>query len=332
MVNTDVTVLSSRGVALACRVGSDGVEGAEVTADTADFVLKDLVVESGLELTLTGRGGGDIHGGLTTSEDDKVLLGGDGGAVEGGITDVGLEDGEVARGDELGRLVLAGGDEVGPVGGPLQVDDGLVELVDGEVVVDLARLGVVLADAAVFVAGNDVLAEGAPAGNGGLALVANDGEDALVALLSLGVRVDVVHDNVAEVSHALLRDSQQLRAILVELDALDGGRELPRLDKTAGLDIPQTDRVVGRARGNHGRGGVDIDGPDGSDVAVVCTETLAVVCEPSANLLILGNGEDEVAIEVISITRKKSQYGGLPYDFILGARRVGGAASSFFFL
>lgn len=101
VVDTDVAVLSAACVALAGRVGGDGVEGAEVAPHAADLVLEDLVVEAGLELALSRGGSGDVHGGLATAEDDEVLLGGDGGAVEGGIGCVGLDDGEVAGRDEL---------------------------------------------------------------------------------------------------------------------------------------------------------------------------------------------------------------------------------------
>ncbi len=101
VVDTNVTVLTTRAVALAGGVGGDGVEGTEVTTDTANLVLEDLVVETGLELTLAGRGTGDIHGGLTTTEDDEVLLGCDCSAVEGGVGGVGLDDLEVTGTDEL---------------------------------------------------------------------------------------------------------------------------------------------------------------------------------------------------------------------------------------
>ncbi len=203
----------------------------------------------------------------------------------------------------LGRLVLAGGDKVRAVIGPLHVDNGLVELVDGVVDEEVARLGVVLGDAAVLVAGDDVLGEGAPAGDGGLALVADNGEGALVGLLGVDVGVDVKGDDVGEVSHALLGDAQQLGAVLVELDALDGRGELPLLEALARLDLPQADGVVGGARGDHGRGRIDVDGPDGTDVAAVRAETLAVVREPGANDLVLGDGEEEIAIEVIPVAK-----------------------------
>jgi hypothetical protein len=101
VVDTDVTVLSSTGVATAGRVGSNGVEGTEVTTDTANLVFENLVVESGLESTLAAGGCGDFHGGLTTSQNDEVLLGADCGAVERGVCRVGLEGGEIASRDEL---------------------------------------------------------------------------------------------------------------------------------------------------------------------------------------------------------------------------------------
>lgn len=103
VVDTDVTVLTTGGVCGTGGVHVDGVEGTEVTTDTANLVFEDLVVEAGLELTLTGRGGCDIHGGLTTTQDNVVLLSGNGSRVEGGIGDVGLEDGEVACRNELER-------------------------------------------------------------------------------------------------------------------------------------------------------------------------------------------------------------------------------------
>lgn len=42
-------------------------------------------------------------------------------------------------------------------------------------------------------------------------------------------------------------------------------------------------------------------------MAVVGAEALAVVGEPGANVLILGCGEDDVAIAVISVRRMKRQ-------------------------
>lgn len=136
VVDTDVTVLSSTGVASAGGVSSNGVEGTEVATDTANLVFENLVVESGLESTLAVGGGGDFHGGLTTSQNNEVLLGSDCGAVKRGVCRVSFEGREVASRDELlkglelaehnkstsirrqsylGSLVSASSDEVGPV-------------------------------------------------------------------------------------------------------------------------------------------------------------------------------------------------------------------------
>lgn len=177
---------------------------------------------------------------------------------------------------------------------------------DLDVVVQVARLAVILRDGAVLVAGDDVLAEVAPPGHGGFALLAHNGELLLVALLGLDVDLDVQHDDGAQVPHALLGHAQQLGAVLVELDPLDGCGEVPCLEALARLDVPEADGVVGRARGEDGGGGVDVDGPDGALVAAICAEALAVVGEPGADLLIFGDGEDDVAFAVVSV-RKASQ-------------------------
>lgn len=106
MVDTDVTVLSSTGIATAGGIGGNGVERTKVTTDTANLVFENLVVESSLESTLAVRGGGDFHGGLTTSQNNKVFLGANCGAVERGVCRVCLEGGEVASRDELfGRIL-----------------------------------------------------------------------------------------------------------------------------------------------------------------------------------------------------------------------------------
>ena len=123
---------------------------------------------------------------------------------------------------------------------------------DGHVVEEITGLGIVSAYATILMASDDVLAESTPARNGGLALVANNSESLLVGLLSVEIGVDVDDDDVGEVTHSLLSNSQQLGGIFVELDSLDGGGELPGLDETASLDFPETDCVVGRTGGDHG--------------------------------------------------------------------------------
>lgn len=148
---------------------------------------------------------------------------------------------------------------------------------DGDIVQEIASFAVVLADATIFVASDDVLVHVAPAGNCSLGFVADNGKNLLVALFGIDVRVDVHDNDITQVSHSLFRNTKELGAILVELDTLDGCGELPGLETAAGLDLPETHGVVGGARGDHGRGRVDVDSPDGTDMAVVSSETLAIV-------------------------------------------------------
>lgn len=96
MMNTYVSVFSARRIANAGRVDGDRVQGTEVAPDTADLVLEYLVVESSLELSLSGGGGSHVHGSLATTEHDEVLLCCYGCCVERGIGSVGLEDFEGA--------------------------------------------------------------------------------------------------------------------------------------------------------------------------------------------------------------------------------------------
>ena len=135
----------------------------------------------------------------------------------------------------------------------------------------LACLAVPLCHGAVLVAGDDVPGEVGEAGNGGLALVADYPQHLLVGLGGVDVGVDLVYDDGGQVPGALLCNAEQLPAVGRELDALDGRAKLPRLQQLACLDLPQAYRVVGATGREQLRGGVDIDGPQGSDVAVVCS-------------------------------------------------------------
>jgi hypothetical protein len=109
-VHAHVTVLSSTAVSGALGMYGDVVEGTEVTTDTANLLHEDLVVEARFELSLAGRGGGDVHGGLSSSKDNVVFDGGDGGAVEGRVGDVGLQNVELLNVDELGTVSIGGED------------------------------------------------------------------------------------------------------------------------------------------------------------------------------------------------------------------------------
>lgn len=70
-----------------------------------------------------------------------------------------------------------------------------------------AHLCIPLGDTAVLVAGNDVSAEGAESGNGDLGQLIDDNAQGVFAgLLGLGIWVDVVDVDCAELALALLRD------------------------------------------------------------------------------------------------------------------------------
>lgn len=115
-----------------------------MATNTTNLLFENLVVEPRLELSLPGRSGCDVHGGLSTTQNDKLLLWRDSSAVEGGVCVVCLENLEVAGRDQLGGLVFARGNKVGPVGAPLQVGDLAAELVDRQVENEVAVLAVVL--------------------------------------------------------------------------------------------------------------------------------------------------------------------------------------------
>ena len=50
------------------------LEGTEMTIDSIDLIFEDIVIESSFEFALTSRRRGDVHGRLTTSKVDEVLL------------------------------------------------------------------------------------------------------------------------------------------------------------------------------------------------------------------------------------------------------------------
>lgn len=119
-----------------------------------------------------------------------------------------------------------------------------------DVEIDETHLGVPLRYTAVLVARDDILAEVGETGDGDLGnFVDNNAERRLAGLLALGILVDVVDEDCAELSLTLLRDTQELLAVLAEFTSLDGGSKLPCLQKLASLDFPQSQCVVGATGG-----------------------------------------------------------------------------------
>lgn len=157
-VHPHVPILPAAGIANALRMHSNRVEWSEVPLNTPNLILKDLVVESRLEFPLSCRSGRDVHRRLPASQNHKVLLRCYRGGVERCVGDVGLEDQEIARRNNLeilgllqqeinvctqaylGGLVLPCGNEVGPVWSHLEVVDLHVILVDLLIEIQFSRL------------------------------------------------------------------------------------------------------------------------------------------------------------------------------------------------
>lgn len=152
---------------------SNCVDGTEMASYTANFLLEDLVVEPALKLASAGGGSGDIHGVLTTTEDDEFLIfGRDDGRVERSIGGIHLELFEGVGVKDTGAFVAGRGDKVGAVAAHLHVRNVLLVALDR---VDLlVCLPVPLADRAVLVATDNVLVEISPAGHNSLGSVLVD--------------------------------------------------------------------------------------------------------------------------------------------------------------
>ncbi|KAI3488103.1 hypothetical protein L1887_47882 [Cichorium endivia] len=307
-VDTHVAVLTARGVRGAGGVDGDGVDGAKVTGQTRALLLKHLVPEARLEAALARRGGGDVHGVLTTADDDKRLGRVDGGRVQGRLGGVGLDDLERLGVDELGGLVPGGGGEVCAVCAHLEVRDHLARVGVGGVFLELgvdAALGllvvvVVERHLAVLVAGDDVLVARRKRGDDGLGAREGDGARGLGRLLRPGGRIAVDAEDAqgAAMTHARLGDDEHLGAVLGEGDALGCGGELPDVEALAGCDLPETHLVVGGARDEEGGGGVYVDGPYGTVVALVGSEALAIVREPGVDDGVLCDREEQITLAV----------------------------------
>ncbi|KAH0373857.1 putative eukaryotic translation initiation factor 3 subunit I, partial [Aureobasidium melanogenum] len=251
VVDTDVTILTTGSVNGAEGRDSDVVERTEVTSDTADLLFKDLVVETGFEFSLAGTG--ELRGVSAT----YVFM----------------------TSSVLASMSCEGSDDkVGAVGRPLQVGDHHAILVGVGTLVLLSSLCVPLGNGTVLVARDDVSCAGRETSDCDLGNVVDDNaQRVLVGLLALGVLVDVVDEDCAELALTLLGDTEQLGAVLVELDALDCGSKLPSLQQLSGLNLPQSDGVVGAAGCEQDGARVDVDCPERTLVALVDTEALTVV-------------------------------------------------------
>ena len=157
---------------------------------------------------------------------------------------------------------------------------------------------------------NDIPTQITPPRHRRLRLIARDDETPLIALLRLHIDNDIQHRDRAQEAHPLLRHREQFGPVLVELHPFDRRVEVPYFDAFSRADVPQADGVVGGARGEQGRAGVDVDGPEGALVSVVRAEAFAVGGEPGADYLVFGAGEEDVAVFGVSVGRERGESEG----------------------
>lgn len=108
---------------------------------------------------------------------------------------------------------------------------------------------------------DDVLAQITPRRNCRLALPERNGKQRRICLHSIHINYDREHNDRSQMTHSLLRHSQQQCSILAELNPLDRRREIPSLEGLSCLYIPYLDGVIGSAGGKEGARGINIDGP-----------------------------------------------------------------------
>lgn len=117
-----------------------------------------------------------------------------------------------------------------------------------------------------------------------------------IALLRIQILLDIVDNDGAELSLSLLCHTQQLCSIRRKFHSLDRGSKFPSLQQLSRFDIPQPNGIIRSSRGEECGGWVDVDGPDGSYVTVVCSKAFSICAVPGTDNLILRDGEDYVSI------------------------------------
>jgi len=86
-----VSILTTARITSTLGIRCDGIQWSKMTFHPTNLILEYPVVKARFEFALPRRGSGHVHGGLTTSKDNKVFLGRDGCGVQGRIGDVGLQ-------------------------------------------------------------------------------------------------------------------------------------------------------------------------------------------------------------------------------------------------
>ena len=145
------------------------------------------------------------------------------------------------------------------------------------------NLCVVLADAAIFVAGDNVLVQKAPCGHCSFALLTGDLETVLVGLICQVIAVsDIVHHDRSKEAHSLFSHSQQLVAVFAKFYSFYGSGLFPGCDILASLCVPESNSVVCCSRSNYSTVWRDVDCPKSALVTSICSQPLPVVRIPGA--------------------------------------------------
>lgn len=230
--DTHVTVLTTRRIGEAIRMETQRVDRTEMALDASELLLEDQMVEARLELAGSGRGGGDLHRLLTTTERHVILDRRDGRRVHRSIGLVGFQVLERLAVEQLRGRVLARGDEHRLVHVVLQVVD--LRLVLLRVQQFLFHVSEVpLGQQAGLVAENHRLVQRTPQSGGRLVVPVElvDRDNA-----ALGVRLEV--GRISQVDH-LQRGGHLHRLVGCEEQHLARVREVGDTHRRSGLQFVQ---------------------------------------------------------------------------------------------
>ena len=125
-MNPNVTILSSAGVLLATGVERQRIDGTEMSLDTSNLLFEYQMEEPRLELSAPRVRRCDLHGLLTSTEQDVVLDRGNSGTVHRSVGLVRLQELEGFGVEEFSGGIFGGGDEHCPVLGELEILDKVV--------------------------------------------------------------------------------------------------------------------------------------------------------------------------------------------------------------
>jgi hypothetical protein len=109
-----------------------------------------------------------------------------------------------------------------------------------------------------------------------------------------------------DVVHEVVGGDDRERVPDGELDGPGGRVEAEAEQLPPGADVPELGGLVGGARDEARRVAGHVAGPDGAVVAPVGAQAVAVVCVPDRGGVVLGAGEEEVAVAVVAQERERA--------------------------